>query len=119
MFSCTPPNPSGPRGRISVSQWYDAGGSGLLQLQSDLWLDQPDAHDRIAEHRSRGDITADEAEQLEQFADLGYLTFSLDLDEAFSRGFDDDVARCWAQRPDDLAVSPPGPGGPTAFSDWD
>ena len=62
---------------------------------------------------------ADEAEQLARFADLGYLTFSLDLDEAFCRGFDDDVARLWEERPDDLAVSPPGPGGPTSFADWD
>ena len=64
-----------------------------MQLQSDLWLDQPDAHDRIADRLARGDITADEAERLGHFADFGYLTFSLDLDEAFCRGFDDDVSQ--------------------------
>lgn len=90
-----------------------------MELQSDLWLDQPDAHARIADRRARGDITPDEAEQLARFVDLGYLTFSLDLDDAFCRGFDDDVARLWEERPDDLAVSPPGPGGPTSFADWD
>ncbi len=90
-----------------------------MQLQSDLWLDQPDAHDRIAERRARGDVTDDEAERLARFADHGYLTFPLDLDEAFCRGFDDDVAHCWEERPDDLAVSPQGPGGPTSFADWD
>ena len=56
--SCRPPNPIRcPRGRISVPRWYDAGGSGLLELQSDLWLDQPDAHERIADRRARGDVT--------------------------------------------------------------
>ena len=90
-----------------------------MELQSDLWLDQPDAHDRIADRSARGDITGADAEQLARFADLGYLTFSLDLDDAFCRGFDDDVSHLWEERPGDLAVSPPGPGGPTAFADWD
>jgi hypothetical protein len=90
-----------------------------LELQSDLWLDQADAHERIAERRARGSITPAEAEQLARFVDHGYLTFSLDLDDAFCRGFDDDVARLWEERPGDLAVSPPGPGGPTSFADWD
>jgi hypothetical protein len=33
-----------------------------LELQSDLWLDQPDAHDRIAERRARGVGSAREAD---------------------------------------------------------
>jgi phytanoyl-CoA hydroxylase len=90
-----------------------------LELQSDLWLDQPDAHDRIAARHAAGEISADEAAALNRFADDGYLTFSLDLDDAFYRTFDDDVTKLWNERPADLAVSPPGPGGPTAFSDWD
>jgi len=90
-----------------------------LQLQSDLWLDQPDATERIAERQAHGDITSAEADALRRFAAEGYLTFSLGLDDTFCRAFDDDVSRLWQERPADLAVSPPGPGGPTAFSDWD
>ena len=90
-----------------------------MELQSDLWLDQPDAHDRIAARHAAGEISADEAAGLDRFAADGYLTFSLDLDDAFCRAFDDDVTKLWNERPADLAVSPPGPGGPTAFSDWD
>jgi len=90
-----------------------------LELQSDLWLDQPDAHDRIEARRAAGELSGDEAAALHRFADAGYLTFSLDLDHAFTGAFDDDVTKLWNERPADLAVSPPGPGGPTAFSDWD
>ena len=91
----------------------------MLELPSDLWLDQPDAHDRIEERFARGGISADEAAGLHLFADDGYLKFALDLDQTFCAGFDDEVARLWSERPDDLAVSPVGPGGPVAFRDFD
>jgi Phytanoyl-CoA dioxygenase (PhyH) len=90
-----------------------------VELKSDLWLDQPDAHDRIDERLAGGRLTDAEAEGLHSFADLGYLTVSLDLDARFCAGFDADVARLWSDRPADLAVSPPSTVGPTRFSDYD
>ena len=90
-----------------------------MELQSDLWLDQPDAHDRIEARRAAGELSADETAALHRFAADGYLTFSLGIDAEFCRAFDDDVAKLWNERPADLAVSPPGPAGPTAFADWD
>src|SRR5258708_4796959 len=97
----------------------ELGGSGPLELQSDLWLDQPDAHDRVDERLAGGLVSPDEAARLHVFVDSGFLTFSIDLDAGFCEGFDDDVSRFWTERPADLAISPPTPQGPTSFRDWD
>jgi phytanoyl-CoA hydroxylase len=88
-----------------------------LELQSDLWLDQPDAHERIEERLARGTVSAEEAALLHVFVDDGYLKFAIDVDEEFARGFDDEVSRIWEERPADLAISLFD--GPTAFSDYD
>jgi hypothetical protein len=90
-----------------------------LELQSDLWLDQPDAHERVEERLAGSLISPDEAARLHTFVDSGFLTFSIDLDSDFCAGFDDDVSRFWIEKPADLAVSPPTPQGPTSFRDWD
>jgi phytanoyl-CoA hydroxylase len=91
-----------------------------LELQSDLWLDQPDAHERIDERLAGDLITPDEAARLHTFVDSGFLTFSIDLDQGFCEAFDEDVDGFWTQRPADLAVSSPSnPQGPTSFRDWD
>ncbi len=90
-----------------------------MELQSDLWLDQPDAHERIEERLTGALISPDEATRLHTFVDSGFLTFSIDLDAGFCEAFDDDVNGFWTSRPADLAVSPPTPQGPTSFRDWD
>ena len=95
------------------------GVSALLELQSDLWLDQPDAHERIEERLARGAISGPEAALLHLFVDDGYLKFPISLDEEFCDAFDADVSRIWHERPADLAISPRGPAGPTAFSDYE
>ena len=63
-------------------------------------------------------FTDAEAEKLGHFADLGYLTFSLGLDDRFFEAFDDDLDRLWEERPADLAVAAEL-GGPTSFRDCD
>ncbi len=88
-----------------------------MELQSDLWLDQPDAHERIDDRLARDLVSADEAAGLHGFVDDGYLKFHLAIDDAFCRGFDSEVSRIWEERPPDLAVSLFD--GPTAFSDYD
>lgn len=55
-----------------------------MHVHSDLWLDQPDAHDLIEARRASDALTADEAEKLHGFVDDGYMTTSLGLDEARS-----------------------------------
>lgn len=90
-----------------------------MELQSDLWLDQPDAHERIEERLAGDRLTAEEAALLHVFVDEGYLKFPLALDDEFCEGFDAEVSRLWEERPADLAVSPPGPEGPTSFRDYE
>jgi len=89
-----------------------------LELQSDLWLDQPDAHDRIEKRLANEQVSPAEAALLHTFVDDGYMQFPIGLTDEFCAGFDADVTRCWEQRPHDLAISPPGPEGPLAFSDY-
>ena len=76
-----------------------------MELHSDLWLDQPDAHERIEERLGRGLLTAEEAGLLHGFVDDGYIKLRVAVDEQFSRGFDDEVSRIWEERPKDLAIS--------------
>ena len=89
-----------------------------MLLHSDLWLDQPDAHDRIDARGASGALTATEAEQLHGLVDNGYIKLPLGLDKAFCDALDDEIAALWEQRPADLAVSP-FLGRPTSFPDYD
>ena len=88
-----------------------------MELRSDLWLDQPDAHERIDQRVTAGLVTEEEAAQLRCFVDEGFVKLTLPVDEAFSAGFDADVSRIWDRRPDDLAIALFD--GPTAFADYD
>ena len=90
-----------------------------MYVPSDLWLDQPDAHDKIDERRDAGALSPDEAEALHGFVDDGYIALSLGLDKAFCDALDGEIGALWEQRPADLAVSPPGQGGPTSFRDYE
>ena len=89
-----------------------------MLVQSALWLDQPDAHDRIDARRAAGVISATEAELLHGFVDNGFMTISLGLDQAFCDALDDEIAGLWERRPTDLAVSPFS-SSPIAFPDYD
>jgi phytanoyl-CoA hydroxylase len=88
------------------------------QIISDLWLDQPDAHNRIDERLKAGDLSSDDADKLRQFTDEGYLTFSIGLDADFSAAFDADLDRLWDERPIDLAIAPKS-GDRMSFRDID
>lgn len=89
-----------------------------MQVRSDLWLDQPDAHERIEARRAAGEVSETEAEKLHGFVDNGYTTISLGLDQEFCDTLDDEISALWKDRPRDLAVSPPF-GRPTSFRDYD
>jgi ectoine hydroxylase-related dioxygenase (phytanoyl-CoA dioxygenase family) len=73
------------------------------RLISDLWLDQPDAHDQIAARVAAGHLTDADAEQLRHFVDQGFCRLSLGLDDAFFRAFDARIDELWAHKPVDLA----------------
>ncbi len=90
-----------------------------MERVPDLWIDGPDAHERIDERCASGFMTTGEANALHSFVDVGYLKLSIDLPDDFAGGFADDVSRLWVERPVDLAVSPPGKGGPTSFGHYD
>lgn len=77
-------------------------------LASDLWLDQPDALDRIDARLRKGDITPHEAAGLREFVRLGYLSFAIENAEVADE-LERDVNRLWKRRPADLAFAYTGP----------
>jgi hypothetical protein len=91
-----------------------------VELQSDLWLDQPDAHERIEARRRAGELADADAALLHGFVDDGFVALSAGVDAAFADALDKEIDDIWAQRPADLAISPPGrEGRPTSFRDYD
>jgi len=74
-------------------------------LASDLWIDQPGAASGIERARRRGEITEEEAVRLRHFIEAGFLTFSIDLDEAVSQDLEATVETLWRERPADVAYA--------------
>ncbi|HYO16738.1 MAG TPA: phytanoyl-CoA dioxygenase family protein [Thermoanaerobaculia bacterium] len=79
------------------------------RLASDLWVDQPDAHQRLQRMTRKGEVRPEQAERLAHFVDKGYLTFSLDLPERVYSQVQADVDRVWREKPGDLAWANQGP----------
>lgn len=86
-------------------------------LASDLWVDQPDAPRRIDGWRKRGEIGAEQAENLRHFVERGYLTFDAGLAPRVFADLAADLERVWRDRPADLAYSPHGPLRSFAYAD--
>jgi phytanoyl-CoA hydroxylase len=86
-------------------------------LPSDLWIDQPDAPERIAAWRRRGEIDAGRAAALASFAAEGYLTFDAGLSPARLAELAADVDRAWREKPSDLAWTREGPMRSFAYAD--
>lgn len=82
-----------------------------------IWLDLPDAHEKIEQKRRAGTITAGEAAHLRQFADDGYFLFSTDLSADDAKAFENDVDRLWSERPANITVAYDTP--PKRFRDAD
>jgi phytanoyl-CoA hydroxylase len=78
-------------------------------LASDLWIDQPDARERIESRRKKEGITAEEAGRLAQIVDLGYLSFPLELPDRIFDQVQEAVDRVWREKPADLAWASQGP----------
>ena len=77
-------------------------------LISDLWLDQPDAGERIEVKLHCGGITAQQAETLSKFVRDGYLTFHIHQDSVLD-SLEEEINQLWRQRPVDLAFAYDGP----------
>lgn len=75
------------------------------RLASDLWLDQPDAHQRIDRRLAGGEITAEQADHLRHFVDRGYLVLPLELDQGIFTGIEEAVERLWRERPEDVSYA--------------
>ncbi len=80
-----------------------------IHLDSGLWIDRPDAAERIAARRRAGELTADDAERLTFFAEQGYLVLDLEVPETTLDGLVAGVDRLWRERPHDLAYAYDGP----------
>lgn len=78
-------------------------------LASDLWIDQPDAHERIQTLSKRGEITGEQGEQLARIVEQGYLSFYLGLPDRVFDEIQEAVDRIWKEKPPDLAWASQGP----------
>ena len=88
------------------------------QLNSDLWLDQPDAHSRVDVRVASGSLSTADATLLRKFVDDGYLTTSIDLGAAVTDELDAEIGRLWQERPANVAVAVPGPEAATSLGDF-
>jgi ectoine hydroxylase-related dioxygenase (phytanoyl-CoA dioxygenase family) len=86
-------------------------------LQSDLWLDQPDALRRIEARLRRGRLDAEEAEKLGSFARDGYLTFPLAVDPGVYADVAATVEQLWREKPADVAYAYHSILRPFSFAD--
>jgi ectoine hydroxylase-related dioxygenase (phytanoyl-CoA dioxygenase family) len=86
------------------------------QLVSDLWLDQPDAHEQIDARQREGKLDEADAAQLHRFTDEGWTQIHLTDSEGLDARFDADVEQLWRDRPVDLAMAPKA-GGRISFAD--
>ncbi len=73
-------------------------------LASDLWLDQPDAEERIRTRLSAGELNEFQASKLKGFVRDGFLSFNIDLSK-ISETIENDVNRLWRERPTDLTFA--------------
>ena len=90
----------------------------MIELESDLWLDQPDARARIDARVAHGEISDQDAARLHCFVENGYIIVPGAFDDAFCDAFDADIDTMWRERPADLAISPPGPELPISLRDY-
>ncbi|MCB0213209.1 MAG: phytanoyl-CoA dioxygenase family protein [Anaerolineae bacterium] len=92
-------------------------GSNGITLPSDLWFDQPDAHNHIDQQYQSKRISAEQAECLRTFVDDGYLVFSLDVHPHLFRALQNCVEQLWQDRPEDVAYAYFSPPLPMSDSD--
>lgn len=80
-----------------------------IHLDTGLWIDRPDAIERIRRRREAEELSPVEADRLERFAREGYVVFDLGVDETTLDRVVQDVDRLWEERPADVAFAYDGP----------
>lgn len=75
------------------------------RLRSGLWLDQPDALEKISDRLERGDLSASQAGKLREFVTRGFFTVPLALEDAICEDLVRDVDILWRRKPIDLAYT--------------
>lgn len=80
-----------------------------MTLRSGLWLDQPDAAERVDSMVRQKRIGGDDASRFRQFIERGYFTFPIELHSESARAVQQDVDRFWSERPENLAYAYDGP----------
>jgi phytanoyl-CoA hydroxylase len=75
------------------------------RLRSDLWLDRPDALQRIGDRLDGGEISPLQAEKLRQFVTRGFFTVPLSLEGGICEDLTRDVDLVWKRKPIDLAYT--------------
>lgn len=75
------------------------------RLRSDLWLDQPDAVERVEARRAAGELSDEEAQKLRHWAERGYATLSVGEPEAGWDEIDGTVERLWREKPETVAMA--------------
>ncbi len=68
-------------------------------LETDLWIDQPDALDRVAERQRTGELTVDEAENLRHLMRDGYFVFRPSIPPQLLDAVCRDADRVWLEQP--------------------
>jgi ectoine hydroxylase-related dioxygenase (phytanoyl-CoA dioxygenase family) len=84
-------------------------GAAGIHLDSGLWLDRPDAPERIAARLRAGELTVEEGEALARFSAAGYAILEPEISEATLDGLVAAVDRLWQERPADVAYAYDGP----------
>jgi phytanoyl-CoA hydroxylase len=75
------------------------------RLRSDLWLDRPDAAQRIEAKRAAGELSGDAAETLRHWAERGYAKLSVGEPAAGWGEIDASVERLWREKPATQAMA--------------
>lgn len=99
--------------RRSVSPPDPAGYS----LPSDLWVDRPEALERLSAMRTSGELSDQQAAHLEQFIRDGFTVLRPAADPSLFESIEHDVDRLWNERPWEVAYAYDGPAYPMAYAD--
>jgi hypothetical protein len=88
-----------------------------IPVPSSLWIDQPDALERIESKRRAGELSEQQAATASHFVEHGYAVVSLELASGLVASLLDSVEALWRQRPADVAYAYRSPPKPMSLAD--
>ena len=72
-------------------------------LESELWIDQPDALNKLEERAAAAGLSLRETDEARRLINDGYAVLDLPLTDDHFRQIETDIERLWAERPRDVA----------------